>query len=586
MLRRMRLPILLLLTVSCVTLSTISLNAATEQDRFNKLRGEVLESIQSFDPVRATLAGVHSYDHRLPDYSSKAVKKQIKQLEGFDKNLGRIKADKLEASDAVDLALLQSNVKTAILELKRIETYRMSPLLYVNTAIDGLYSLVAVDSAIPQARLYAIVKRLEAVPEFFATARKNLKKPPQILVDEAEKKLEAAARFYQQAAGELMKQYPDRADEILAKSTKAREAMNDFSIYLTGLKPEDNKAASIGGEYYDQMLSDEYLLPMKSDTALFVMEEMLTQAQDDYSQYLEYVEGDHQNGKDSVFTPHSFTRQDLLDYYQWEVDQVRIFLSERDLISIPTDIAAVRVIETPPYLREVVSGTQYFPAFGIDDTPALLFIRPIPDPLDERQLAARYRYVHRRGFTGAVVHEVFPGRHLEFQQAAENDSPVRRWQRNSMMIDGWGLFCDQATYEAGIHGAEDPAVWLAILGDIRLNAALAVADIRFHTGQLSFKQALDWLAQAVGGETETEKQYLRQRLLQAVTKPASCVVPLLGKREIERIRDAALLTDEMFFSERETYDAILAQGAIPPTLLWQALDLTMPISDVSAETAE
>ena len=586
MLRRMRLPLLLLLTVFCVTLSITSLYAATEQDRFNKLRGEVMESIQSFEPVHATLTGVHSYDHRLPDYSSKAVKNQIKQLEGFDKNLGRIKAENLEAADVVDLALLQSDVKTAILNLKRIEAYHSSPLLYVNVAIDGLYSLVASDSTVPRARLYAIVKRFEAIPDFFATARKNLKKPPQILVDEAQKRLEAAMRFYQQAAGELMKQYPDRADEILAKSTKAREAMNDFSIYLTGLKPEDNEKVSIGREYYDQILSDEYLLPMKSDTLLFVMEEMLTQAQDDYTQYLEYVEGDHQNGKDSVFTPHSFTRQDILDYYQWEIDQVRIFLSERDLITIPTDIAAVHVIETPPYLREVVSGTQYLPPFGIDDTPALLFIRPIPDPLDERQLAARYRYVHRRGFTGAVVHDIFPGRHLEFQQAGLNDSPVRRWQRNSMMIDGWGLFCDQVAYEAGIHGAEDPAVWLAILGDIRLNAALGVADIRLHTGQLSFEQALDWLAQTVNGETETEKQYLRQRLLQAVTDPASCVVPLLGKREIERLRDAALLTDEMFFSERETYDAILAQGAIPPALLWQALDLTMPVDDASAEIAE
>ncbi len=40
-------------------------------------------------------------------------------------------------------------------------------------------------------------------------------------------------------------------------------------------------------------------------------------------------------------------------------------------------------------------------------------------------------YIHRRGFKGSVVHEAFPGHHLQTQIAGMNPNPVRNYD------EGW-----------------------------------------------------------------------------------------------------------------------------------------------------
>lgn len=573
--------IALCLLFSTIVLASLpgSARAADDKARLEKQSLEILQALKEFYPVRSSMSGVHEFDHRFTDYSDKSVRAMIKKLEGFDKNLKRFKEADLERGDWVDIKLLHSEVASALLDLKENATFKHSPQLYIDEAMFGLYALMITDSLVPQERLYPILKRFDACTGLFADAQRNLKSIPQLYVDYAIPRIESAQRFYQQCAGELMRQHPDRADEILAKSTRAREAMNDFGIFLSGTKIDEKFRVSPGAERYEEMLAARYFLNLKADTLVALLDGMLTRAQDDYEQYVTYVEDDHQTGKDSVYVPRSFNRADLLDYYQWEIDQVRIFVTETDLVSLGAN--GLKAVETPAFLREIVHGTAYQPRFQKGtDNPAFLFVRPVPSELDERQLAARYRYVHRRGFTPNVVHEAIPGKHLLIEQAANHESSVRRWHRNPFMIEGWALFCDQWAYEAGIHGSENPPVWLQVLNDIRLNTALAIADVRFNTGTMTFDECIDWLAATVFADTDAERQYLRRRLWTCVGSPGECLAPVIGKYEIERLRDAALAAEDKYYSDREFIDALLSQAAVPPSLMWEALDLG--VADLAA----
>jgi uncharacterized protein (DUF885 family) len=541
---------------------------------FDDLSLEILESIQSFYPVKSTEMGIHSYDHRLTDYSSSSVNNMIKKLNDYEKKLYNYRNAEMPLHQEINYKLIKSNVDIALLDLKQIAWHKKSPQLYAQEAVNAIYFLMLSQHAPLSEKIHSIVGRMKAVPDFFATARKNLKNPPPIYIESAKTALEGGIQFYHEVASELMNKFPDRADEILQVSTKAREAMNDFLNFLSTVKTGDEKSFAIGKTNFDYKLSHEYFLDFDSDSLLKIGENLLDEAVVAYEEYELYVETDHQNGKDSVFVPASFTREDVLDYYNWETEQEKIFLEVNDIITIPEDIAPVEVVETPPYLRSMVSGIAYQPAGPFDQVQkGYFYVRPIPEDLDPKQLAARYRYVYRRGFRGSVVHEAYPGHHLQLQLASRNEDPIRKWQFNTMLIEGWALYSEEMMYNAGLYGQEDPTQWLSILGGIKFRAARIVADVKLQTGQFTPQECIDWMIDVLDINTEPGKEYIKNEVRNYTHEPTYRMCYLMGKREIEHLREAAMERDGESFSDKAFNDALLAEGSIPPALMWEIMEL-------------
>ena len=561
----------------CIAFLPLASRSATTTQRFQTLSSDILESIQSFYPVHATEMGIHSYDHRLADYSSKSVKDMIKKLKDYEVKLHKIKESPLSKDDQIDYRLIKSNLDIALLNLDKIRWHRKSPQLYVDEAINGVYSLMLSQHAPESERLYPIMSRMNAVPELFAVAKKNLSKPPQVWIDMSRKSLETAIDFYQQVGSELMNKYPDKADDILKTSTHAREAMNDFITYLGNIQPGDDRAFAIGKQNFDYMLSHEYFLPIDSDSLLALGEQLLADAQDAYAEYESYVEENFQNGQDSVFVPKSFARQDVLDYYDWEIRQMKLFTAQAEIATIPDDIAPLEVVETPPFLRTMITSIAYQPAGPFDQNQVgYFYVRPIPQDIDRAQLEARYRYVDRRGFRGSVVHEGYPGHHLQMQIAARQSDTIRKWQTNTMLIEGWALYSEEQVYHDGLYGAEDPMKWLGVLRGIRFRAARIVADVKLSTGQFSYAECVDWMSKALGVDSESGREFVSGEVLRYTTTPTIQMSYLMGKREIQMLREAVEERDGDGFSELAFHNAILGQGSIPPTMLWDILGLERP----------
>ncbi|TET94776.1 MAG: DUF885 domain-containing protein, partial [Candidatus Zixiibacteriota bacterium] len=228
-----------------------------------------------------------------------------------------------------------------------------------------------------------------------------------------------------------------------------------------------------------------------------------------------------------------------------------------------------------PFLRTMISGIAYQPAGPYDSVQqGYFYVRPIPDDLDRQQLEARYRYVHRRGFRGSIVHEAYPGHHLQLQVAGMNEDPVRKWQFNIMMIEGWALYCEEMMYHAGLYGEEDPGQWLGVLGGIRFRAARIVADVKLHTGQFTYDGCINWMIDALDVTSDSGKEYIRKEVRRYTISPAYQMSYLMGKREIMALRRAAEQRDGDRFSLKAFHDALLAEGSIPPTLMWDVMGLS------------
>ena len=555
-------------------LSVTSAGAAKTQQSFEDLCQEILEALQSFYPVHATQMGIHEYDHRFTDFSSKSVSAMISKLNGFEKKLEQWSKADLSPYRKLNLKLIKSNVDIALLDLRHIAWHKKSPQLYVEEAVNGIYYLLLSEHATLQERRVPILARMKAVPELMATARRNLSKPPQVYVDMARADLGAAMRFYQEVAAELAHQFPQQADEIAQTAAAAREALNDFDHYLETAKVGDSTAFAIGKNNFDYLLSNLYFLPYKSDSLLKIGEAALQEALENYRNYQLYVEEYQQTGQDSVFVPVSFCRQDILDYHAWETAQMRLVSDLYGFVTVPEDIPRVEVLETPPFLRSIVSSGAYYPVGLLDSAGyGVFFVRPLPDTMDRLQLEAKFRYVHRRGFRSWVVHEAYPGHHLQMHLAARNPDPVRRWQQNSMMIEGWALYCEEAAYREGLYGGENPIEWLTFLEWLALRAARVVADIKLHTGQFTVDQCVDWMLHTMGYSGDIQRQFLQEEVRRYTFTPGVQMSYLAGMDEILRLRDAAMSRDGEMFDMRDFHDRLLAQGSLPPTLLWGILEL-------------
>lgn len=541
---------------------------------FSRLSGEILADLQAIDPVRATQMGIHTHDARFADYSPGSVKATISKLKDHHKSLRRFSESNLDSRDWINYRLLESNLNMALLDLDKIRWYQKSPQLYVDQAVDGVYMLTISQYAPLSERVISIIERMRRVPDLMRTARGNIKQAPAVYIETARKSLDGGIDFYKQVAAELMNKFPEQASNILKYSTAAREAMTEFSNYLADLPRSDEHSFAIGKQNFDYMLSHGHVLSFDSDSLLRIGENLLADVQAQYADYQEFVDNNRQNGVDSVFIPATFTRQDLLDYYQWEVNQVRVFLEMNDIVTIPDDIAPVEVVQTPSFLRTMIGGIAYQPAGPFDNgQTGYFYIRPVPEDLDRAQLDARYRYVHRRGFRGSVVHEAFPGHHLQMQVAGMSNDPVRKWQQNILLIEGWALYCEEMVYHAGLYGDSDPAVWLNILRGIRFRAARIIADVKLHTGQFTYDECVDWMIRTLDIDTEAGREYIRTEVRRYTHTPTVQMSYLVGKVMIEHMREAMLARDGDAFSEREFHDALLSEGSIPPTLLREALGL-------------
>lgn len=552
-----------------VLLVTVCIAAAVQaqsklEKNFAELANDIFENLQSYYPVLATEKGIHTYDYKLTDYSSKAVNGEIKKLRGFEKRLLQYKGTNLSPSSKLNYRLLKSEVDIALHDLHSQKWYKKNPYLYVSEAVNGLYLILCSQYAPLEERAQNIVARMKVTPDLFWQAKRNLDKPAPVYIRLAKGTLVEGITFFETVRDDLKEQVPELAAEIEMTSEKAIAAMKDFQAYLGEITPGDVNAFAMGKDHFDYRLQNQYFLDYDSDSLMVIGEYLFAQADSAYQAYLAYLDSVKVKN-DSVFVVDCIGKDHLLDYYNWEVEQTRVFLQENDIVTVPDDIGECVVLETPPIMQNVISSIAYQPpgVYSPDQT-GCFFVRPVPDTLDQGQREAYYRYIQRRGFKGSVVHEAYPGHHLQFQIAAQLPDSIRKWFDNMLFVEGWALYCEQMMYDQGFYKS-DPGRYLNILRGIRFRAARIIADIKLHARKEAVDDVVTWMAEKLDADTSV----VRAEIDWYVLKPTIPMTYLIGKQEIMALRDAVIREAGEAFSLKAFHDRLLSEGAVPPTLLWE-----------------
>jgi len=182
--------------------------------------------------------------------------------------------------------------------------------------------------------------------------------------------------------------------------------------------------------------------------------------------------------------------------------------------------------------------------------------------MDAGERAARYKYIHRRGFRGGVVHEAYPGHHLQLQMASRVDDDVRKWQQSLLFLEGWALYCEEMMSDFGFY--KDERQYLTVLRGIIFRAARIIVDVKLQTGQMTTDEAVQWIAETMDIEPA---EWIRTEVRRYAQQPTIPMCYLTGKLEILKLRDDLKAIEGDNFSLRNFHDRLLAEGSIPPTLI-------------------
>lgn len=219
--------------------------------------------------------------------------------------------------------------------------------------------------------------------------------------------------------------------------------------------------------------------------------------------------------------------------------------------------ASVEVVRVPEF-KEANATAAYY------DSPAFDGSRPGRFYVNLRNVDEHTRFNMRT----LAYHEAIPGHHFQLALAQEmEDVPFfRRVIPFTAYVEGWALYAEVVADESGFH--PDPYSRLGYLQGQLFRAVRLVIDTGIHAKRWTREQALEYMLENTGmPETDVISEIERY-----IVNPGQACAYKVGQLHILALRRRAMERMGPLFDSKSFHDVILANGAMPLTLLEQQVD--------------
>jgi uncharacterized protein (DUF885 family) len=215
--------------------------------------------------------------------------------------------------------------------------------------------------------------------------------------------------------------------------------------------------------------------------------------------------------------------------------------------------ARLEVRRVPTFAEEAQPGAYYSPPSIDGRTPGIYYI-------NLRNLSEMTRI----DLPTQDFHEAAPGHHFQvaLSQQIEDAPLLRRLIAFNAYGEGWALYAEQLADEQGFYDTDA----IGRIGYLRWQlwrAARLVVDTGLHAKNWTRTQAIDYLAQTTGDAPGT----IISEVDRYIVWPGQACGYELGRREIERLREAARNELGPDFDLRGFHSAVLMRGEVPLPVL-------------------
>lgn len=561
--------------------------AATPSRQLVELRGDFERHLLEFYPTLADTLGVQGRKPALGDLSPEALASQSRYFESLQTRLEDLagQGKLLSGQEKIDLAQMESAVEYKLHWLNdwkgplRDLGDDAAGLLPSNVTQEQLATLSS-DNAV--AVWKGVSKRLENIDRYLDQRKDNLRKGlalgfkpnRRILESEIEESEDSAKFFAEEMLMKARSSLPPDAfsaqETILTGAAdKAGKAYRDYAEFLkTELLPHAEETFAVGETEYEWRLKQMGI----DKTPEELSREGLALAGDIRAR-MEKIAIRIAPGKSlaEVMTElksvHPKDDQELFARYRETADRARRFVEDKKLFALPPGYS-LSIIETPASMQALSSKAAYIAAPPLDPTKSGAFmVTPAKGDLK------RLEFHNDATIPSVVVHEAFPGHSLQFfsfQHRGEGASDLPFFIKSrsdgvfgystSLNTEGYALYAEELMRKAGFYAPKEE---LAQLQMQLWRAYRIVVDAGLHTGKMSFDAAVQTLKDQVFMSLPSAKG----EVLRYTTIPTQAVTYMIGRLQIERLKEKYRTTMGSYYDEREFHRALFEFGPVPPATI-------------------
>jgi len=538
----------------------------TPRQKLDALIDRFADAYFAYEPIQATFFGVHDHDADLGSYDRETVAGTARELRAVRSALDRdVDRAALPLADRVEFDLLTSKLDVLVAELEGEKWFERSHSFYLDRALNGLQYLLARNFAPLPARLPSILSRMRQIPRFLKLARERVHHSPRVFLEIALEESASGAAFMEEIVSAVSGAIPRMSGEIEKAATVANEAILEYRRHISGALRGSNGRFMLGRELFEHRLRTENFLDFDCESLRAMGREILERTREDLDVLAREIDRSRpwaaifEASKERTPAPGRIRGA----YEQW-VLVTREFILERGLATIPPG-EQIELVDTPLFERQLIPYAAYLPPGPFEtEQRGLFYVTPI-DAQASPDVQQQQLFGHNvPSLITTVVHEAYPGHHLQLTLANRVRGKMRKLADNNVFAEGWALYCEEMMYEEGFY--PDPLVRLAQLQATLWRAARVVIDIGLHTGEMSFDDAVRMLVDDVCVEPPNAVAEVR-RYTMTPTQPSSY---LIGREAILALR-AEMKSRDPRFKLGTFHDRLLSYGTIPPALIRQEM---------------
>jgi uncharacterized protein (DUF885 family) len=493
------------------------------------------------------------------DWSRTSIDKQRKDLAEFEARWKKLDPTQWAVPQQVDYRLIGSALSRVRWELDINPRWKRDPNFYIAQTLTAVVEALTVPGPYDAARSREILTRIENIPSILQQGAENLDKPPAPFATVAVQALENIRPRLRQMANALLKSTTLKEQELNSATDRAADALEKFRQALHQKLPSLPNETALGRDAYIFFLKNVALMP-------YSPEDLLAMGRHEWSRALAFEAFEKNRNKDvpPLKIAHDIDSW-IKDAAQKEL-QIRQFLQERDILTVPSWVNHYTLRPMPEYLRAL----QGFGEMDDFTSPSRLnenCIRYVTEPSGKLGYFWQATAEDPRPIT---AHEGIPGHYFQLCLAWKHADPIRRHYYDSGANEGIGFYAEEMMLQSGLFD-DSPHTREIIYNFMRLRALRVEVDVKLALGEFTLEQAAKYLQGKVPMDADTA----RQEAIAFSTGPGQAITYQIGKLQIVKFLADARMQQGDKFNLRAFHDFVWKNGNVPISLQrWEFLGTT------------
>lgn len=540
---------------------------AAEPTPFAKFVDDYYAALFDWDPTQATAAGIHDRDDRLGDRSAAAVARRTVELKKLAEELAILRTGNLSAAEATDAQVFDLAIRAELLDLQTVRDSKRNPMIYLVQPAGGIDLVMKRTFASPEARLRSIIGRLKATPPLLADMKANVENPPKEFTDLGLIIAKGSVGYFKNDLRTWAKTAAGKDEKLFAEFEAANKSVIEaFEAAVKWLEedllPRSKGSYAIGADTFMKKLELEEMLDIPLDKLLAIGEANLQRDRDAFIATAKKIDPS-KSPKEvlAMLTEDHPKPDDLVAATRATIERTRQFLIDKKIVTVPSEVRPT-IMETPPFMRTGGFASMDTPgAYETKATEAFYYVTPPEKEWESRRKTEHMRQFNRTTMDVITIHEAFPGHYIQFLNARQYPTKVRKLYTCGTNVEGWAHYCEQMCIDEG-YGNHDPKVHLAQLNEALLRDCRYVVGIKLHTAGWTVEQGKQFFVEQGFIEPEVGFQESRRG-----TYNPTYLYYTLGKLQIYKLRADVQKARGKEFNLQAFHDEFVRQGGLPIKLI-------------------